>query len=131
MVRLRQGSGETSPLDVRAIQTALAAERLDGWLLYDFHGSNPIAQQLAGLNGGRHMTTRRWYYLIPASGEPRGLVHAIERQALAHLPGAVDRYAGREQLEAGPVVGCRERGHHAERGAKGPTTRHLVERWGS
>ena len=88
-------------LDVAAIQRALAAERLDGWLLYDFHGSNPIAQQLTGLSGGVHMTTRRWYYLIPASGEPHGLVHAIERQNLDHLPGKRSVYAGREQLEAG------------------------------
>ncbi len=74
-------------LDVPAIQRALAADRLDGWLLYDFHGSNPIAQQLAGLAGGAHMTTRRWYYLIPAAGEPRALVHAIEQHNLDHLPG--------------------------------------------
>ena len=88
-------------LDVRAIQTALAADRLDGWLLYDFHGSNPIAQQLAGLNGGPHMTTRRWYYLIPSSGEPRALVHAIEQHNLDHLPGTRITYAGRQQLEDG------------------------------
>ena len=89
------------PIDVAAIQRALAAERLDGWLLYDFHGSNPIAVQLAGLGGGGHMTTRRWYYLIPAQGEPRALVHAIERHNLAHLPGRTTVYAGRQQLEAG------------------------------
>jgi Xaa-Pro dipeptidase len=88
-------------LDVEAIRRALAAERLDGWLLYDFHGSNPIAAQLTGLAGGAHMTTRRWYYLIPASGEPRALVHAIERHNLAHLPGTTAVYAGRDQLEAG------------------------------
>ena len=88
-------------LDVRAIQTALAADRLDGWLLYDFHGSNPIAQQLAGLNGGPHMTTRRWYYLIPSSGEPRALVHAIEQHNLDHLPGTRITYAGRQQLDDG------------------------------
>ena len=88
-------------LDVRAIQTALAADRLDGWLLYDFHGSNPIAQQLAGLNGGMHMTTRRWYYLIPSSGEPRALVHAIEQHNLDHLPGTRITYAGRQQLDDG------------------------------
>ena len=89
------------PIDVAAIQRALAAERLDGWLLYDFHGSNPIAVQMAGLGGGGHMTTRRWYYLIPAQGEPRALVHAIERHNLAHLPGRTTMYAGRQQLEAG------------------------------
>jgi Xaa-Pro aminopeptidase len=88
-------------LDVAAVQHALRDERLDGWLLYDFHGSNPIAQRLAGLGGGTHMTTRRWYYLVPSSGEPRGLVHAIERHNLDHLPGTKHVYAGRQQLEAG------------------------------
>jgi Xaa-Pro dipeptidase len=88
-------------LDVTAIQRALATEGLDGWLLYDFHGSNPIAAQLTGLAGGAHMTTRRWYYLIPAGGEPRALVHAIERHNLDHLPGDKVVYAGREQLESG------------------------------
>ena len=88
-------------LDVAAIQKTLRADGLDGWLLYDFHGSNPIAAGLAGLNGGPHMTTRRWYYLVPAQGEPRGLVHAIERHNLDALPGDKIVYAGREQLEAG------------------------------
>jgi Xaa-Pro aminopeptidase len=88
-------------LDVAAIQQALRAESLDGWLLFDFHGSNPIATRLAGLADGPHMTTRRWYYLIPSSGEPRGLVHAIERHNLDSLPGEKIVYAGREQLEAG------------------------------
>jgi Xaa-Pro aminopeptidase len=87
-------------LDVPAIQSALSKDGLDGWLLYDFHGSNPIAQQLTGLAGGAHMTTRRWYYLIPVSGEPRALVHAIERGNLNHLPGTKSIYAGRQQLEA-------------------------------
>jgi Xaa-Pro dipeptidase len=88
-------------LDVAAIQQTLRADGLDGWLLYDFHGSNPIAARLAGLTGGPHMTTRRWYYLIPATGAPRGLVHAIERHNLDALPGEKAVYAGRQQLEAG------------------------------
>ena len=88
-------------MDIPAIQRALAADRLDGWLLYDFHGSNPIAQQLAGLSGAAHMTTRRWYYLIPAVGEPRALVHAIEQHNLDHLPGTRLVYAGRKQLDDG------------------------------
>jgi Xaa-Pro dipeptidase len=88
-------------LDLAAIRGALVAEGLDGWLLYDFHGSNPIAAQLAGLNGGGHMTTRRWYYLIPAIGEPRALVHAIEQHNLDHLPGSKAVYAGRQELDAG------------------------------
>jgi hypothetical protein len=89
------------PLDVPAVQEALRAEGLDGWLLYDFHGSNPIAARLAGTGGGGKMTTRRWFYLIPASGEPHALVHAIERHNLDGLPGRKTVYAGREELEAG------------------------------
>lgn len=89
------------PLDVAAVQQALKDEGLDGWLLYDFHGSNPIAQRLAGLTNGAHMTTRRWYYLVPAVGEPRGLVHAIERHNLDSLPGQKHVYGGRQQLESG------------------------------
>jgi len=88
-------------LDVAAVQQVLRSERLDGWLLYDFHGSNPIAAHLAGLTGGPHMTTRRWYYLIPASGPPLGLVHAIESHNLDGLPGEKIVYAGRDQLEGG------------------------------
>ena len=92
----------TAGLDVSAVQAALAADGLDGWLLYDFHGLNPIAGEIAGIGrDGGHLATRRWYYLIPASGEPRGLVHAIERGALDQLPGSKARYAGRDELEAG------------------------------
>jgi Xaa-Pro aminopeptidase len=87
------------PLDVAAIQQELKAEELDGWLLYDFHGSNPIAARLAGTADGGKMTTRRWFYLVPASGEPKGLVHAIERRTLDALPGRKVAYAGRQQLD--------------------------------
>jgi Xaa-Pro aminopeptidase len=88
------------PLDVAAIQESLRSDGLDAWLLYDFHGSNPIAARLAGLTDGAHMTTRRWYYLIPSTGSPRALVHAIERHNLDALPGTKQTYAGREQLDA-------------------------------
>lgn len=88
-------------VDIRAVQKALRAQALDGWLWYDFQGSNPISRKLAGLGGGGHMTTRRWFYLIPAAGEPRGLVHAIEQHNLDALPGVKTAYAGRAQLEAG------------------------------
>jgi Xaa-Pro dipeptidase len=87
-------------IDVAAVQAALAAEGLDAWLLYDFHGLNPIASSVTAVDRqGGHLATRRWYYLIPATGEPRGLVHAIESNSLAHLPGSSQIYAGREQLE--------------------------------
>jgi Xaa-Pro aminopeptidase len=88
-------------LDVTAVQDRLRKAGLDGWLLYDFHGSNPIAARLAGLTDGTHMTTRRWYYLIPAAGQPRALVHAIERHNLDALPGDRTIYSGRQQLDAG------------------------------
>jgi Xaa-Pro aminopeptidase len=89
------------PFDIATVQKSLKAEGLDGWLLYDFHGSNPIAARLLGTADGAKMTTRRWFYLVPATGEPRGLVHAIERRTLDALPGEKAVYAGREQLEAG------------------------------
>jgi Xaa-Pro aminopeptidase len=89
-------------LNIADVQAALRADRLDGWLLYDFRGLNPLAADVTGvLRQGGHLATRRWYYLIPATGEPRGLVHVIEKNALAHLPGTTERYAGRDQLEAG------------------------------
>lgn len=96
-------------LDVPAIQAALRASRLDGWLLYDFHGSNPVSRRVAGLGTTGHMTTRRWFYLVPASGEPRALVHKIEKRTLAHLPGRTFEYAGRVELDAGLrqiLAGC-------------------------
>lgn len=88
-------------IDVRAVQHALREQGLDGWLWYDFQGANPIAQRLAGLGGRGHLASRRWFYMIPASGEPRGLVHAIERHNLDRLPGAKTPYSGRAQLESG------------------------------
>ena len=95
-------SDATTSLDVPAVQAALRDDHLDGWLLYDFRGLNSIAAELTAVNEqSGHLATRRWYYLIPATGEPRGLVHAIERNSLAHLPGTTDRYAGRGELEAG------------------------------
>jgi Xaa-Pro dipeptidase len=91
-----------NPIDVPAIQSALRSEGVDGWLLYDFRGTNSIANDLTGADRqGGHLATRRWFYLVPASGEPRALVHAIESQALAHLSGDSSLYAGREQLERG------------------------------
>ena len=89
------------PIDVGAIQKALAAEGLDAWLLYDFHGSNPVSYRIAGMGATGHLTTRRWFYLIPRTGEPQALVHAIESHNLDHLPGAKIVYAGRAQLHAG------------------------------
>ena len=88
-------------LDIGAVQAALRTEGLDGWLLYDFRGSNPLAQRIAGLDTSGHLATRRWFYLIPAHGTPQALVHKIESRTLAHLPGETARYAGRTELESG------------------------------
>jgi Xaa-Pro dipeptidase len=88
------------PLSIPAVQAALKEEGLDGWLLYDFHGSNPIARRLAGLDNGAK-TTRRWYYMIPATGDPRKLVHAIEPHNLDHVPGTKTIYSQRETLASG------------------------------
>ena len=96
-------------LDLAAVQRALRDDGIDGWLLYDFHGSNPIARRVAGFDAAAKITTRRWYYLIPAEGPPRGLVHAIEADRLDHLPGAKTRYAGHDALDAGLrrlLAGC-------------------------
>ena len=67
------------------IQKALAEESLDGWLLYDFRGSNTIARHIVKL--GDKLATRRWFYLIPTNGNPTKIVHAIEAETLDHLPG--------------------------------------------
>src|SRR5688500_3673312 len=88
-------------LPVAAVQRALEEDGLDGWLLYDFNGSNPIAARLSGVAASGKMATRRWYYLVPAKGAPRGLVHAIERHNLDHLPGDKRPYAGRKELAGG------------------------------
>jgi Xaa-Pro aminopeptidase len=95
-------AGTPAAIDITAVQAALKADGLDGWLLYDFRGLNPIAAEVAAIaRQGGHLATRRWYYLIPAAGEPRGLVHAIEGQSLTHLPGTTERYSRRDQLEDG------------------------------
>ena len=74
------------------IQRALRDAQLDGWLFYDHHERDPLAYRILGFRPARHVT-RRWYYLIPASGEPRGLVHRIEPNMLDELPGVKTCYA--------------------------------------
>ncbi|HJZ86485.1 MAG TPA: Xaa-Pro peptidase family protein [Polyangia bacterium] len=81
-------------LPVAEVQAFLVDRGLDGWLLYDFRGVNPTALGALGLE--RHLLTRRWFYLVPARGEPTLLVHAIERGSFPHVGGAVRIYAGRE-----------------------------------
>ncbi len=82
---------------IEAIQTELRAQRLDGWLFYDFHHRDPIAAHVLGLEPGQ-LGTRRWFYLIPARGNPQKLVHRIESRALDALPGTKLEYAGLDEL---------------------------------
>ncbi len=86
-------------MDAAAIQAALREQGLDGWLFYDHHGRDPLAYRVLGLPAPRNVT-RRWYYLVPAEGEPRKLVHRIEAGRLDGLPGAKAAYASWQELEA-------------------------------
>ena len=79
-------------MDLALIQEQLRTQRLDGWLLFDHHVRDPIAYRVLGLDAGAHVS-RRWYYWIPASGEPAKLVHAIEDARLDGLPGGKRVYA--------------------------------------
>lgn len=83
---------------------------MDGWLLYDFRGSNPIARSLIGFDPSQ-IGTRRWFYFIPATGEPVGVVHAIETQALRSAPGGRVVYRSWQELRArlGEILGGRAR----------------------
>jgi Xaa-Pro aminopeptidase len=79
-------------MDIEQIQSALRDEHLDGWLFFDHHQRDPLAYRILKLNP-KQVATRRWYYFIPAHGDPRGLVHAIESGVLAGLPGEVRKYS--------------------------------------
>jgi Xaa-Pro aminopeptidase len=95
--------------DVPAVQAALGQLGIDGWLLYDFRGLNLLARRVLGI-GGEAILSRRWFYFIPAAGQPRKLVHRIEPHALDALPGEARAYLRWQELEAGVadlVAGCR------------------------
>jgi Xaa-Pro dipeptidase len=87
-------------MQLDAIQAALRALEMDAWLFYDHHHRDSIAYRILGLPENAHVT-RRWYYLIPAEGEPRKLVHRIESGRLDSLPGSKGLYSSWQELEAG------------------------------
>ncbi|MGH9600267.1 MAG: M24 family metallopeptidase [Terracidiphilus sp.] len=87
-------------MNLDAIQAALRESALDGWLFYDHHHRDPIAAHILGLDEKAHIT-RRWYYFIPAAGEPRKLVYRIEQGRLDALPGGRGLYSGWQELAAG------------------------------
>ena len=82
-------------LDRELLRDALASAGADGWLLFDFHGLNPVAGRVLGLGG---LGSRRLFVLIPAEGEPVAVAHRIELQPLEGFPGRIVPYARWEEL---------------------------------
>jgi Xaa-Pro dipeptidase len=79
-------------MNVDDIQAAIRDEGLDGWLFFDHHRRDPLAYRVLQFTPDSPVT-RRWYYYIPAHGEPQGLVHKIEARTLDGLPGHCKTYA--------------------------------------
>ena len=84
-------------MNLDAIQSALREAGHDGWLFYDHHHRDPIGERILGLDPKAHIT-RRWYYFIPANGEPRRLMHRIEQGRLDTLPGSKGLYSSWQEL---------------------------------
>lgn len=82
-------------LDLDALSTALRQRGLDGWLVYDFHGINPIARRLLGAKG---MLTRRLFVWLPAVGPVKLLVHGIDRPSIGEFPGEVEVFTTWQEL---------------------------------
>jgi Xaa-Pro dipeptidase len=83
--------------NIEAIQSALREQGIDGWLFYDILHRDPIAYRVLGLDHA--LAKRRWFYMIPAKGAPRKLVHRIEAATLDSLPGEKMLYAAAGELE--------------------------------
>ncbi len=86
-------------MNLSAIQQALRERKFDGWLLCDFHNRDHLAYRVLGLDMTK-MTTRRWFYYIPAKGEPRKLVHSVEPRKLDSLPGKKEIFLPWVQLHS-------------------------------
>ena len=101
-------------MNLAEIQEQLRAHGLDGWLFFDHHHRDPIAYRVLKLDPKLH-ATRRWYYWIPAAGEPIKLVHRIENWNLDPLPGSKRVYsAWKEQHEKlAAILGKASRSGHA------------------
>ncbi|MGH7682561.1 MAG: hypothetical protein ACRENN_11325, partial [Candidatus Eiseniibacteriota bacterium] len=90
-----------APDRIGRIQEALRDEKIAGWLLFDFHGTNPISRAILGMTAGSNApkTTRRWFYLVPARGTPQKIVHRLEPHALDHVPGEAHVYLTWQELD--------------------------------
>jgi Xaa-Pro dipeptidase len=86
-------------MNLDAMQTALGEAGMDGWLFYDHHNRDPLGLRILGLPLDGHVT-RRWYYFVPAVGEPKKLVHRIEAGRLDSLQGSKEAYSSWQELEA-------------------------------
>jgi Xaa-Pro aminopeptidase len=82
-------------IDRAALRAGLEAAGADGWLLYDFHGVNPVVARVLGIGG---MATRRLFVLLPKDGDPIAVVHRIEMQPFVDFEGTVLPYARWEEL---------------------------------
>src|SRR5258708_7255414 len=94
-------------LDLAQVRAALAALGVDGWLVFDFHGANPVAPQVLSIRG---MATRRLFVLLPRDGAPVAVAHRIELQPFAGFPGEGRPYSAWSELHARlrePVAGKR------------------------
>ena len=89
-----------TPEIVKQIQDAVRQEKIDGWLLYNFRGSNVFATRLMSLPT-HILYTRRYFYFVPAKGEPRKLVHHIEQWNLDPVPGSKTIYLSWASLDQG------------------------------
>ncbi len=95
-------------MNLAAIQSALRDQDLDGWLFYDHHHRDPIANRILGMNPDS-LVTRRWYYFVPAQGQPRKLVHRIEAGRLDTLPGERAVYSSWQESGSGTADHARRR----------------------
>lgn len=86
-------------MNIERIQEALRERGLGGWLFCDFHNRDHLAYRVLGLDATK-MTTRRWFYFIPVKGEPKKLVHTVEKGKLDSLPGSKLVYLSWEQLHS-------------------------------
>src|SRR5580700_8329509 len=112
LVNLRSaaiGYAREASMQLELIQEQIRKQNLDGWLFFDHHRRDPLAYRVLGLDA-EGTATRRWHYLIPANGEPQGLVHAIESGVLKGLPGSLQIYSSWQAQRDGLtrlLAGCR------------------------